>query len=212
MQLISKTSTKKTFAHTWYVYPIVGTLLTLLWIWSFQAFHQPSTHQKLNMFFATEIRNEKFINNILEKYAKEDLREITPSYCLPSKGTTYESKLNLALNVQNNTDILVLDDVSLYSFRNVYSSFFLEMSPTIQSKYLTADDSYYKFDDKDFGVLLKKKGEDHYLKQYMDFEEDRDYYIVISSASKNIGEALGENNAHYDNALSVMKYLISENR
>ena len=45
----------------------------------------------------------------------------------------------------------------------------------------------------------------------MDFDETKDYYIAIGLASKNVGKALDEKNEHYDNALTIMKYLISEN-
>ena len=42
MQLFNKESAKKTFAHTWYIYPLTIGLITLVWIWGFQTFHLPS--------------------------------------------------------------------------------------------------------------------------------------------------------------------------
>ena len=208
MQKYNKASIAKTFVHTWYIYPITAIIITLLWLWGFQAFHQPSTHQKLNIFFATEIKNESFLKDILKKYDKEDLREITPSYSLPS-GVGYTTKLQVAIN---NADLLILDEKTMFDFNGHQDNFFVEMSPYIKETYLSNEDSYYDYEEKSYGVLLKNKEQEHYLKQYMEFDETKNYYIAISIASKNIGKVIDENNAHYDNALTIMKYLISENR
>lgn len=208
MQKINKTSIGRIFAHTWYIYPITAIILTLLWLWGFQAFHQPSAHQILNIFFATEVKNESFLKDILKKYDKEDLREITPSYSLPT-GVGYTSKLQIAIN---SGDLLILDDKTMFDFNGHHQNYFIEISSYIKETYLSNDDIYYTYEDKSYGVLLKNKESEHYLQHYMDFDESKDYYIAISLASKNIGKALDENNAHYDNALTIMKYLISENR
>lgn len=208
MQKINKTSVGKIFAHTWYTYPLVAIFITLLWLWGFQAFHQPSTHQKLNIFFATEIRNESFLKDILKKYNKEDLREITPSYSLPS-GVGFPTKLQVAIN---NADLLVLDEKTMFEFDGHQDNFFVEMNSYVKETYLSNEDTYYDYEEKSYGVLLKNKETEHYLKQYMDFDETKNYYIAINVASQNIGKLLDENNAHYDNALTFMKYLISENR
>ena len=95
MQIINKSSVKKSLTYTWYLYPISAALLALLWLWSFQAYHQPSAHQKLNVFFATDIKNEGFIKDILKKYDPENLRQVNPSYSLPD-GVGYYQKLKTA--------------------------------------------------------------------------------------------------------------------
>ena len=208
MQKYNKTSIAKTFAHTWYLYPITGIIITLLWLWGFQAFHQPSAHQKLSIFFATEVRNESFLKDILNKYDKEDLREITPSYSLP-EGVGFNTKLQVAIN---NADLLILDEKTMFSFNDHQDNFFIEMNSYVKETYLSNEDTYYDYGDKSYGVLLKNKEAEHYLQRYMDFDESKNYYIAISVASKNAGKLLDENNTHYDNALTIMKYLISENR
>ena len=208
MQKINKTSVSKIFAHTWYVYPILATLLTLLWLWAFQAFHQPTTHQKLNIFFATEIKSESFLKDILKKYDKENLREITPSYSLPT-GVGFPAKLQLAVN---SADLLVLDEKTMFEFNGHQDNFFVEISSHVKETYLTNEDTYFDYEEKSYGVLLKTKEAEHYLQHYMEFDESKNYYVALSLASKNLGSVLDENNAHYDNALTVIKYLISENR
>lgn len=208
MQKINKTSVTKIFAHTWYTYPLVAILLTLIWLWGFQAYHQPSNHQRLSIFFATEIKNESFLKDILKKYDREDLREITPSYALPT-GVGYTTKLQLAIN---SADLLILDEKTMFDFNGHQDNFFVEMSSYIKETYLTNEDTYYDYEDKSYGVLLKNKEAEHYLQQYMEFDETKNYYIALSVTSKNLGKVYDENNAHYDNALTIMKYLISENR
>ena len=208
MQRINKTSVSNIFAHTWYTYPLVAILLTLIWLWGFQAYHQPSNHQRLSIFFATEIKNESFLKDILKKYDKENLREITPSYALPT-GVGYTTKLQLAIN---SADLLILDEKTMFDFNGHQDNFFVEMSSYIKETYLTNEDTYYDYEDKSYGVLLKNKEAEHYLQQYMDFDETKNYYIALSVTSKNLGKVYDENNAHYDNALTFMKYLISENR
>lgn len=206
MKIFNKQLAKQTLAHTWYLYPISAALLTLIWLWGFQAFHQPTAHQKLNIFFAAEVRSEVFLKNILNKYDKEELREITPSYSLPT-GVGFANKLQIAINT---ADLLILDDQTMFSFNGHQENFFVEMTPYIKG-YLNEGDEYYTNGEKDWGVLLKHKDTSHYLQQYMDFDETKDYYIAIGLASKNVGKALDEKNEHYDNALTIMKYLISEN-
>ena len=100
----------------------------------------------------------------------------------------------------------------MFDFNGHHDNFFVEMNSFVKETYLSSEDSYYTNNGKDYGVLLKSKDADHYLKQYMEFDESKNYYIAISVASKNIGKLLDENNAHYDNALTIMKYLLSENR
>ena len=207
MQVINKAAVKKTLAHTWYIYPIAGVLLTFIWMWAFQSFHQPSAHQKLNIFFATEVRNKKFIDNIQNKYDKEKLRQVDYSYSLPSV-TGYYDKLRIAIS---NADIFVLTEEALKGFENYADQYFLAFNENLKSTYLVSSTDYLQIKEKDYGVLLKEKNQDSWLKSYMSFDESQNYYIAISIASKNIGAALDSNNTYYDNALTFAKHLLKEN-
>lgn len=206
MQKINKTSILRILAHTWYTYPLVAILITLVWLWGFQAFHQPSNHQRLNIFFATEVKNESFLKDILKNYDREELREITPSYALPT-AAGFTTKLQLAINT---ADLLILDEKTMFEFNDHQENFFVEMDSYIKETYLSSEDTYYDYQDKSYGVLLKNKESEHYLQNYMEFDETKNYYIALSVASKNLGKVLDEYNAHYDNALTIMKYLIGE--
>lgn len=206
MQLINSSSIKKTFAHTWYLYPIAIAITAILWLWGFQAFHQPSAHQSLTIFFASEVKDSTFTTHILNQYEKEDLREIKISYSL-REGAGFTTKLQLAINTG---DLLVLDEKTLSEFNGHQSDFFTEITSEVKNQYYPNSYTYYSDDGKDYGIFLKGKGENHYLNSYMNFDENEDYYIVLLVGSQNLGKITSLENEHYDNALTVVNRLITE--
>ena len=208
MQLFNKVAAKKSLVHTWYIYPILVTISTLLWVWGFGAFHQPSAHQKLTLFFATDITNESFLKDIQsEHYSRETLREVSAYSSLPSMGSAYYQKLKLYIS---NSDILVLDENTLDELSVALDKAFVPFTNEVKTKYLFNGNSYYSVDDKDYGVLIKKKGEPSYYSSFMTFEEERDYYLTLSLSSSNLGKMLDESNEKFDNALTFMHYLIEK--
>ena len=208
MQLLNKVAIKNTFAHTWYLYPISVGLVTAIWVWSFYAFHQPSAHQKIDVFFSTEVRSDSFLKDIMNKhYEKEKLRDVSHSYSLPS-AVGYYQKLQIALS---SSDILILDENTLSGFSNQYRDTLVEINDYIKTNYLTSEHTYYNFDEKNYGILIKEKNVQSYLSSYMTFDETQDYYLVLNQASMNLGSVLEESNAGYDNALTFMNYLLEGN-
>ena len=204
MQLLNKKAIKNSIAHTWFLYPISIGLVTAIWMWGFYAFHQPSNHQKLTIFFATDINNESFMNSIMNKhYDKEKLRLINPSYTLPNN-IAYYQKLQIALS---NADMLILDETTLSGFEHQYANQFTEMNDYVKG-YLKDQKSFYQFEGKDYGVLIKQKETQCYLNSYMTFDEAQNYYLVLTASSTNLGARYDEANAYYDNALTYMSYLL----
>ena len=206
MQSINKSSVSKIFSHTWYIYPLSIIIIALIWLWAFQAYHQPSSHQKLELFFASDINDETFIKSILNKYDKEKCREINPSYCLPTKAG-YTSKLQIAVN---NADLLILDETTLKGFDGHDDNYFVEIKDDIKNEYIETTASYYSYEEHKYGVLLKESGVAHWLDKYMTFLEDSNYYICLSIASKNLGKITSVDNSYYDNALTIINYLLKE--
>lgn len=205
MQILNKNAIKNTFAHTWYLYPISIGLIVGIWVWSFHAYHLPSAHQKIDVFFSSEVRNGDFLKSIMNKhYEKEKLRDVTYSYSLPT-GATYYQKLQIAIS---NSDMMVLDKNTLEGFANQYQGTLVEITNDVKTKYLTSEHTYYQFNSKDYGILIKEKSVVNYLSNYMTFDEEQDYYLVLNQASKNLGSIYDEGNAYYDNALTYMNYLL----
>ena len=199
MQKLNKSIVKNTFTYTWFIYPMSAILLALIWLWSFPTFHMPSAHQKIDVFFATDITSEEFADKILEKYDRENLREINPTWALPNSAL-YAQKLQIALS---NSDILVLPKTVFQRYSVDYSLFFVEVTSYVQEQ--CQIDSSLVVDN--YGITLKSKGVEHYLEQYMTFVDD-DYVIAFSTSSKNVGAAMKEDNAPYNNALTFVHYLI----
>lgn len=208
MQLFNKVAIKKTFAHTWYIYPLLGGIITVIWLWAFYAYHQPSKHQMLTLFFSTKINSNKFASEIQKHYEREELREVSVSGLLP-EASGYYTKLQTAFS---DSDLLILDETTIGEFTSVHNRVFYSISDDIKEEYFPNVSEYYTYSDEEttyaLGALLKRKGEDHYLTKYMEFDELRDYYVLISVSSKNAGRISGASNKEYDNALTFMNYLL----
>ena len=199
MQTLNKSAVKNTLTYTWFIYPMSAIILSLVWLWSFPTFHQPSAHQKINAFFATDIKSDEFADKILEKYERETLREINAEYAFP--GTTlYAQKLQLALT---NSDVLILPKEHFERYRVDFDLYFAEVTSYIQEQCQIEETRVCE----NYGVLFKTKGVEHYLESYMTFD-DKDYILVFSANSKNLGSAIDEDNAPYDNALTFVHYLL----
>lgn len=212
MQLFNKAAAKRIFTHTWYIYPLLAGIITIIWLWAFPAFHQPTKHETLTLFFATELKNEKYLNQIKKHYSEEKLREVETHYHLPDDSRAYYQALE---TYAANSDLLILDDLTVKDFVNSdhRDELLYQITDEVKTNYITSEHDYYTYTDDQgstyaYGVKLKDKGVDHYLSTYMTFDEMRDYYIVLSTSSVNVGALRSKSNAAYDNALTFMNYLL----
>lgn len=205
MQRFNAEASKKTLIHTWYVYPIVVAFVTLLWIWAFYAFHQPSTHQILTVFVSAEVNNPNFNKEILKHYEREDLREVN-IYNSVSNSQGFYAKMNLYIQ---KGDILILSEQLVNEFSGNLNIPFVEFTEEIKTKYCNGDYQYYEENDKAYGIKLKSKGEACWLDSYVKFE-DTNYYLLLTQSSKNLGAIYDEKNEHYDNAFTSIKYFMGE--
>ena len=205
MQIINKEASSRTFTHTWYLYPISVILIVFLWIWGFQAFHQPSAHQRINIFIGASVKNSTFTKVIQKNYEREKLREISINYALPSEAL-YRTKLELH---QTQSDILVLPKITVNEYKEYYSNYFIEYDAKTKENYFQTSYQYYGFEGHDIGILFKNKGEDNQYNKYMTFYDD-DYYLLITKASTNTGTIFNDKNGEFDNALTIVKYLLGD--
>lgn len=205
MQLFNKRAIKNSFYHTWYLYPILTIIASILWVWGFSAFHLPSNHQTLSIFLETNVQKDSIFYDIMnKKYDREKLRDITISYSLKEQSGYYD-KLRVALSTY---DIMILTEDTLSGFVNQYENYLVNFDDYIKDNYLDGSHTYYKFNEEDYAVLIKEKQVEIYLNNYMSFYEDDNYYLVFCRGSSNLGKRYDENNAYYDNALTYMNYLI----
>ncbi len=203
MQLINKTAVKKTIVHTWYIYPILAGIITVIWLWAFSAFHQPTKHQMLTLFFSARVKSTNFADKLISYYPKEKLREVSVSGLLPN-AQGYPTKLRVALS---DSDLLILDKTTLddLSHRDVV---IYNITDDIKTKYLPGDHEYYTVTEEEttysYGVLLNTEK----LSKYLDFDEVNDYYVCVAKSSLNCGTLRSKGNEKYDNALTFMNYLL----
>ena len=208
MQLFNKGAIKKTFVHTWYIYPLLAGLVTVIWLWAFYAYHQPSKHQLLNLFFSANVKNTKFVDKIMTNYDRENLRQVSTSGMLPT-ASGYSQKITTAFT---DSDLLILDVETIDFYQTVLDQLLFTITEEAIEQYLPGEHEYYTYTKDEqtytYGVLVKRKGEECALQKYMDFDELRDYYICVSSSSVNAGILRSKANKPYDNALTFMNYLL----
>ena len=209
MQLFNKGAIKRIFSHTWYIYPLLSGLIAVIWLWAFAAFHQPTKHETLTLFFSTELKSDKYLNGLMKHYSKEKLREVEDHYALPDSSGYYQKLKTYLVN----SDLLILDKHTLDEFAGYQDRFFHDITDEIKDEYITSEHDYYTYTDEEentytYGVKIKDKGVEHYLSTYMTFDELSDYYVVISTSSVNVGTLRGNSNKAYDNALTFMNYLL----
>lgn len=203
MQKFNKEAAKRIIVHTWYLYPIAIIIITLLLIWGFGAYHQPSAHQTISIFIACNVRNNKFINPIQEHYERDKLRQINVNYAMPTDAL-YPQKLKIHLS---QSDILILPKATVDVYKSHYEEYFIEFSASTKEQFFKDGYQYYDQEGHDFGIMFRKQDMDNPYDQYMTFYND-DYYLVITKASTNTGKLYNEKNEYYDNALTIVNYLM----
>ena len=203
MQKFNKEAAKRIIVHTWYLYPIAVIIITLLLIWGFGAYHQPSAHQTISIFIGCNVRNNKFINPIQEHYERDKLRQINVNYAMPTDAL-YPQKLKIHLS---QSDILILPKATVDVYKSHYEEYFIEFSASTKEQFFKDGYQYYDQEGHDFGIMFRKQDMDNPYDQYMTFYND-DYYLVITKASTNTGKLYNEKNEYYDNALTIVNYLM----
>ena len=159
----------------------------------------------LTIFFATRITDTTFAKDIQKTYyAREDLRQVDVFHSLPS-AMGYYNKLQLYLQ---KGDILVLDQKTIDEFQGYQEKFFTEFTAEAIEQYDLGNYEFYPSNEHKYAIRFKNKAENHYLDSYMTFENDFDYFITLSTSSKNLGLLGGKGNERYDNAITYMKHLL----
>lgn len=215
MQLINKAVIKNKFAYTWYLYPVAIAVSFFSWFWGFGLFHQPKANEKLIFFVGAVVNDNSFTNQIKNKFNDDDLSLVEVNGCSPSQ-TIYASKLNVYLS---NADIIILPESEVDKFAKenedplaVMKNYFTAIDEETKLSYLSASYSYYDVEDSEkaitytYGVKVKDKNQESWLDTYFGFEDDVNYYALLTSGSINTGKLYDKENP-YDNALKALNYL-----
>lgn len=214
MQLFSKKVIASKFAYTWYLYPAIIAVSFFTWFWGFGVFHQPKPNEKLIFFVGTAVNDNSFTNMIKNKFNEDELSLVEVNGCSPSQ-TIFASKLNVYLS---NADIVVLPEYEIDKFAkeneqpmDVMKNFFCELDDETKTTYLSSSDVYYDVADSDsnnhsFAVMVKDKANESWLDTYFGFEDDVNYFALLTKSSVNTGTLYDVENQN-DNALVALGYL-----
>ena len=106
--------------------------------------------------------------------------------------------LNLAYGL---CDIAILPESKVNDSK--VQDYYAILSDEIINKYYT-DNEFYTLDEKDYGVLIHKKGlnDNNLLKYSLSEEMDENYYLFFFWKSKHIGSL---NNTTYETAFKLMQ-------
>ena len=214
MQLFNKAAAKNTFTHTWYIYPLLVGLITVIWILAFQTYHLPNSYEKLTLFFSTNIKSEAFATNIQKTYySKEELRQVD-AYSALRSNAGYAQKLDLYLT---KSDFSVLDEKTIDELKYSREKIFVELDNELLEKYSLENYEFYTYEDDHqvshrCGIKIKTRGTTTYLNQFMTFDEDYDYYVCLLASSVNLGYLNGEKNIKHDNAITFAQHLLEANQ
>ena len=155
--------------------------------------HQPKAREKVELFIDADVKNEKFTDLILEQYDRNKLRVINLEY--PQAFTRTSSTTELF----HRCDIMILPEITYKTYIHNYEGVFAEINPYIQEKCQIDSSLVYE----NCGIRF----ETTFLSKYVNLTSN-DYVLAFLANSKNLGAAFDENNAKYDNALTVAHYLI----
>lgn len=216
MQKLDKSVVKSKLAYTWYLYPIAIAAATIIWTVSFKALHQPNFHETVTLFVGASVKDYSFTSNIQKRFESQNLRQVDAPNCA-SSSSIYASKLNLFLS---SSDLLILEQSTVDTFASkeegsaeFLKEYFVPFSETIKEKYIKSGSTYFTFNDTktsqniDYGVLVNAKESTSYLSSYVTFLTDQNYYLFMSTTSKNLGDVLDSSNKGFTNALDTMKYI-----
>ena len=162
---------RETFPSEWVKYVVVVILSVALWIWAFGLYHAPKETEKIELFYAGEVRDFAFEKEAADAF--DELKSVEISYADPSMGIAFEQKYSVvALSV---SDVVLVPE----SVANVTDCkrAFVEISgigePFVQ-------------EGKSYGVYLSDVAKKR-LGAYFKFREER-YVAFAPAASVNAGK------------------------
>ncbi|MFA7020781.1 MAG: hypothetical protein WC215_04435 [Bacilli bacterium] len=203
MKIFSKKAFKKGLHYDWLYYVLASFIAIGLWSWAFGVLHRPQAFERLDLFVASEIKNAGF-NDILEtEFENDGLKLVESNQALPNDNA-FQSKLQVV--GYNSSDLLILPESI---FENVlFEEALLPVDGDIKESYLEGTESFYSYQDVDYGILLRGGSKTSWLDNYINFDVNDNYYLFISGSSQNISDLGNYETAEYDLALEVLSYLV----
>ena len=162
---------RDTFPSEWVKYVVVLILAVALWVWAFGMYHAPKKTERIELFFAGEVRDFAFEKDAADAF--EELKVVEVSYGDPSLGVAFEQKYSVvALSISD--VVLVPESIAK---QTECKRAFAEISDVGES-FIQEGIAY--------GVYLSDGAKER-LSRYFKFREER-YVAFATAASENAGK------------------------
>lgn len=162
---------RETISSEWIKYLIVLILSIALWFWVFGLYHAPKDTEKIELFFAGEVKDYSFEDKACAEF--DYLKSVSISAAYPWTGNSFEQKYSLVALTASDV-VIVPEEVAK---ETECKRAFVELSglgePFVQ-------------EDVAYGVYLSEEAKQK-LAPYFGFDYER-YVVFAVAASMNSGQ------------------------
>ena len=194
---------KKSFSYTWYLYLIAIVLPSILFPLSYSFMHRPKQYEMLSLFVPVSLKTEKADDLLYEQFKDLGIRT-AEVINVESNDSVVNFVKKLSVVAYNRCDIMIIPDKELENVGIETAS--LEMNSEIKKLCGINDEIMHTWEGVDYGVMIPKTTP---LSDFVDFQEDINYYAFLNSKSWNIGEYSGQK-IHTENAFKMMHYILGK--
>ena len=168
---------KKRFLETlpsdWVKYLIALILSVALWMWVFGLYHAPKETEKIELFFAGEVKDYDFEKVATDAF--DELKTVTISSAYPWSGNSFDQKYSVVALTASDV-VIVPEEVAN---ETECKRSFVDLTE-VEGKHFVQEDVAY-------GIYLSDETMEK-LGAYFVFEYDR-YVVFAVAASMNSGQA-----------------------
>ena len=157
----------------WVKYVIVVVLSIVLWFWVFGLYHAPKETEKIELFYAGEVKDYAFEE--LSADAFDELKSVTISSAYPWSGNAFEQKYSVIALTASDV-VIVPEEVAK---ETDCKRAFIDLSE-VEGEHFVQEDVAY-------GIYLSEETKEK-LSPYFVFSYDR-YVVFAVAASMNSGQA-----------------------
>ena len=155
----------------WVKYVVVVILSVALWIWAFGLYHAPKDIEKIELFFAGEVRDFAFEKDAADAF--EELKSVEISYADPSLGVAFEQKYSVVAMTVSDVVLVPESIANVTECKRAFVPIYGLGEPFVQ-------------EDVAYGVYLSDAAKTR-LGAYFKFREER-YVAFAPAASVNAGK------------------------
>ena len=197
------TQFKKSFSYTWYLYLIAIVVPSVLFPLSYSFMHRPKQYEMLSLFVPVSLKTDKADDLLYEKFKDLGIRT-AEVINVETNDTTVQFVKKLSVVAYNRCDVMIIPEKELENVGIETAS--LELSSEVKKLCGIGDEITHTWESVDYGVMIPKTTP---LTEFVDLQEDVNYYAFLNSKSWNIGEYSGKK-VNTENAFKMMQYILGK--